>query len=179
MRKVNNKINHPEKKLFFVLVATAVIFTLSAHEPNLCKDITGWNLKAGWSVTKDGTVGKAAVKLVRNVPSVFKVIRLNCTNQLKPGKKYVIRCDVKTDKVIWRTKETSGLTVGLEFWKGKKNISNVWAADVRGTKDWKTYSKEFTVPADFDRASLNVFLGRGRTGTAWIRNIGIYEVEKH
>ncbi len=161
-----------------LIIIAGTILTLSAQENNLCNDITGWNLKAGWSITKDGPGGENTVKLERTDPSVFNTIGINCTDLLKPGQKYVIKCDIKTDNIVWKTKETSGLTVGLEFWKGNKHSSSAWIADVRGTKEWKTYSKEVTVPVDFDRASLNVFLGRERTGTAWLRNFSIHEIKK-
>ncbi|MCX6992469.1 MAG: carbohydrate binding domain-containing protein [Kiritimatiellaeota bacterium] len=133
----------------------------------------GWKLLEGYQIDpKGGRNGGGALFYERTDPAKYPLLGQDIS--LQPGIRYKFGVWVKTECVA---NESGGATICLEFYKNGKWIAGQYPAGIEGTKDWTRVESVGTVPADAERAELELYLRPQAMGKAWFDDVTI-EPEK-
>jgi len=116
--------------------------------------------------------GEASLKYVNTDPNRYRLAAQ--TVPLKPGRKYAFSAWVKTDQI---TGQDSGATICLE-WQGHdgKWMGGRYPSGVKGTADWTRVEGIVRIPEEAASVTLQCYVRKGMTGTAWFDDVSIQRI---
>jgi hypothetical protein len=135
---------------------------------NLCPDpgFATWKCSSGYRLAPgEGMDGNTALSVERTDPKSY-VLMGQSIKGLKKNMIYNFGVWVKSEKVS-SADAAQGATICIEYSNKGKFLCGDYPIGIDGTRDWTLISGKTTTPAEFDSASITLYLRRGVTGKAW------------